>query len=147
MACSLMKEEVFSTTKSRIHIYQDESKCFSVPTICEHCTNPPCIPVCPVNAIIKDDISGIVNLDEEVCIGCGKCKEACPFDSIRIRNGKAFKCDLCGGDPECVKVCYPYALQYVEKQPATIRRKVILAEERLKALASLNIIKGYISEV
>jgi len=145
MACSLVKEKVFSPTKSRIQIHSDESKCLGIPNICEHCSNPPCLPVCPVNAIYKDDINGIVKLDMDICIGCGKCKEACPFDSIKIRNGKAYKCDLCNGDPECVKVCHPYALQYVETQPATIRNKVVLAEERLKALASLNIIKGYVS--
>lgn len=134
MACSLVKEGVFSLAKSRIHIYTNESKCFSVPTICEHCIDPPCIPACPVNAITRDDISGIVKIDEEVCTGCGECENACPFNSIRIRDGIALKCDLCGGDPECVKVCYPRALQYVENQPATIRNKVILAEERLRGL-------------
>lgn len=146
MACSLVKEGVFSITKSRIQIHKNESKCFSIPTICEHCTNPPCIPVCPVNAISKEDISNIVNIDVDVCIGCGKCKDVCPFDSIIIRDGKAYKCDLCNGDPECVKVCYPYSLQYIEKQPATIRNKIVLAEERLRALASLNIVLGYVSE-
>jgi len=104
------------------------------------------LPVCPVGAISKDNVSGIVDIDMDTCIGCEKCKEVCPFDSIIIRNKKAYKCDLCGGDPECIKVCYPYTLQYVERQPATLRNKVTLAEERLRALASLNIIKGYVSE-
>ena len=144
MACSLVKEGAFSPAKSRIWFHTDESRCLSIPTICEHCTDPPCIPVCPVNAITRDAISGIVNIDEEACTGCGECEDACPFDSIRIRDEKALKCDLCGGDPECVKVCYPYALQYVEKQPATIRNKLRLAKERLRALTSLN--KGYVSE-
>lgn len=137
MACSLIKEGRFSLAKSRIQIYTNESKCFSVPTICEHCIDPPCIPICPVDAIAKDDISHIVKMDEEVCTGCGECEDACPFDSIRIRDGIALKCDLCGGNPECVKVCYPRALQYVEKQPATIRNKTVLAEERLRGLDSL----------
>lgn len=144
MACSFVKEGAFSLTKSRIEIKTNESKCFSVPTICEHCIEPPCISACPVNAITRDEISGIVKIDEEVCTGCGECEDACPFDSIKIRDGIAFKCDLCGGDPECVKVCYPCALQYVEKQPATIRNKTILAEERLRTLTVLK--KGDVSE-
>ena len=137
MACSLVKERVFSPTKSRIQIHANESKCFSVPNICEHCPVPPCIPACPVDAITKDEISGIVKIDEEICTGCGDCQDTCPFDSIRIREGKAIKCDLCGGDPECAKVCYPYALQYIEKQPATIRNKDRLAEKRQQALAAV----------
>lgn len=147
MACSVAKEEVFSPTKSRIQVYVNESRCFGVPNICEHCTDPPCLPVCPVKCIAKDPDSGIVRIDVKTCIGCGRCKEACPFDSIRIRDKKAYKCDLCDGDPACTKVCYPYALQYVERQPATIRDKIRLAEERLRALASLDIVKGIVSEV
>jgi len=134
MACSLVKEAVFSLVKSRIHIYTNESKCFSIPIICEHCIDPPCIPACPVNAITRDDVSGIVKIEEEVCTGCGECEDVCPFEAIKIRDGIAFKCDLCGGDPECVKVCYPGAIQYVEKSPATIRNKIKLGEERLQAL-------------
>lgn len=137
MACSLKKEGVFSSFKSRINILSDESRCFNVPDICEHCEFPPCVPVCPTNAITKNNENGIVKIDMELCIGCGKCSEACPFDSIKIRNEKAYKCDLCNGDPECVKVCYAYALQYVEKQPATIREKERLADERIRSLKTV----------
>jgi Fe-S-cluster-containing hydrogenase component 2 len=138
MACSLTKEGAFSLKKSRIQIQMNESKCLNVPTVCEHCLRPPCLTVCPVGAISRDEESGIVRIDEEACNGCGNCLKVCPFKSIAISENKARKCDLCGGDPECVKVCYPYALQYVEKQPATIREKTRMADERLKTLNSLN---------
>lgn len=137
MACSLIKEGVFSPTKSRIQILTNESKCLSIPTLCEHCTDPPCIPACPVNAISQDKITGIAKVNKKICTGCGMCKEVCPYDSIKIRDGKVYKCDLCGGDPECVKVCYANALQYVEKQPATVRNKEILAEKRVRALGDI----------
>jgi Fe-S-cluster-containing hydrogenase component 2 len=137
MVCSLVKDGVFSPSKSRIHINMNESKCLNVPTVCEHCLEPLCLPACPVNAITRDEESGIVKIDEQACTSCGKCRDACPFDAIRVEGGTAIKCDLCGGDPECIKVCYPYALQYVEKQPATIREKSRMAEERLSTLNSL----------
>lgn len=137
MVCSLVKEGIFSPTKSRVQVHANESKCFSVPNMCDHCIDPPCIPACPVNAITRDDASGIVDIDEETCIGCEDCVEACPFDSIKMRDEKAIKCDLCGGDPECAKVCYPYAIQYIEKQPATLRNKERLAVRRKQAIAEV----------
>ena len=45
---------------------------------CMHCSEPPCIDACPVDAISKR-IDGIVLINEELCIGCDACIEACPF--------------------------------------------------------------------
>jgi len=38
----------------------------------------------------------------------------CPIEGVVFdaSTGKAVKCDLCGGDPECVKVCDKGALKY-----------------------------------
>jgi len=77
---------------------------------CHQCENPPCAAVCPVGAIRKLR-SGLVEVDAARCIGCGACVEACPFGAITVVNGKAVKCDLCGGDPACVKQCMPGALK------------------------------------
>jgi len=48
------------------------------------------------------------------CVDCGKCVEVCPFDVIWLnkKEGKVFKCDLCNGDPECVKWCPHEALEF-----------------------------------
>jgi len=48
-----------------------------------------------------------VIVDVETCIGCGTCAKACPgtVPHLHPRDRKATICDLCGGDPECVKVC------------------------------------------
>jgi Fe-S-cluster-containing hydrogenase component 2 len=52
-------------------------------------------------------------VDEEKCTECGECIEACPYEGIFLQGGAAaMKCDLCEGDPVCVKVCYPMALEY-----------------------------------
>lgn len=48
---------------------------------CFHCSKPPCVPVCPVNATYKRPEDGIVYINYDDCIGCGLCIEACPYGS------------------------------------------------------------------
>ncbi len=50
-----------------------------LPVACQHCAMPSCVAVCPTGASSKDE-NGIVSIDYEVCIGCGTCIEACPYD-------------------------------------------------------------------
>jgi Fe-S-cluster-containing hydrogenase component 2 len=58
-----------------------------------------------------------VSISSEKCIGCYECITACPFNAIRVDTGEGlvFKCDLCGGDPECVKWCPTGSIVYVER--------------------------------
>lgn len=93
-------------------------KRFFLNAICMHCEDPPCVPVCPVNATFKRE-DGIVLVNYEKCIGCGYCVNACPFDARYItpthvgdiRSGKADKCTFCahrldvGVEPACVSTC------------------------------------------
>ena len=69
---------------------------------------------CPTGALYEDPESHLVIHDPALCDGCGHCVEACPFDAIWIdeRECVALKCDLCGGDPQCVKYCSPGALLF-----------------------------------
>jgi Fe-S-cluster-containing dehydrogenase component len=79
---------------------------------CQQCDDPKCLKACPTGALHVDDKSGARVIDQKVCIGCQTCLRACIFYSTstsRIKYNaetkKCFKCDLCGGDPECVKRC------------------------------------------
>ncbi|OOM16340.1 4Fe-4S dicluster domain-containing protein [Clostridium saccharobutylicum] len=82
-------------------------------TSCNHCNKPMCIERCPVNAIIKRVKDGVVIINEEKCIGCGECANACPYKSIQIQQQtrKAIKCDMCvgllneGKNPLCIDAC------------------------------------------
>lgn len=79
---------------------------------CNHCTNAPCVKICPVNALEKRK-DGIVDIDRDACIGCRACMQACPYDAIYLNrdSGSVEKCHFCahrveqGLEPACVVVC------------------------------------------
>ena len=81
----------------------------------EDCEGHPCIAACPVAAITESE--GMVLIDAEACIGCSACVRVCPYGAIRMDDGVAWKCDLCGGDPACVKECVTEALKRREVSP------------------------------
>ncbi|MEJ2708893.1 MAG: 4Fe-4S dicluster domain-containing protein [Anaerolineales bacterium] len=84
-----------------------------VPYNCMHCENPPCVEVCVSGATYKDPTNGLVLVDQEACIGCGFCVEACPYDARYLdeSRGVVDKCTGCiqrveaGQEPACVATC------------------------------------------
>lgn len=93
---------------------------------CMHCEDPVCMIGCPTGAIHRDLESGLVQINENTCIGCKSCAESCPYGNIRMivaedKRGRAkvdqktglpilqaSKCDLCssaGGRPSCQAAC------------------------------------------
>lgn len=83
----------------------------ALPFNCMHCVNAPCARACPSDAI-QVSKSGAVVIVRDVCIGCGYCLNACPFDVPRRGDdGKFYKCTFCvdrvenGRAPACVEVC------------------------------------------
>ncbi len=112
-----------------------------IPTPCQQCQNPPCVNVCPVGATFSTP-EGTVLIDQQRCIGCRLCMEACPYDrrffnwgtspqpaeamfmdyspehqSPAIR-GTVMKCDFCpdmaraGRLPYCAQGCPNRAIYY-----------------------------------
>lgn len=74
-----------------------------IPTLCNHCTNAPCVANCPTTAMYKTD-DGLTMHDAEKCIGCGACILACPYGAIFANNEQphqAFQEDTVAAIPNC----------------------------------------------
>ncbi len=56
---------------------------------CQHCAEPPCVPVCPSGATAQRE-DGLVTMDYEACIGCGYCAVACPYQARTITAEKEY---------------------------------------------------------
>lgn len=124
--CSLSHHGVVSPQLSSIQVvmFAREGALIEANT-CQQCEGPECMSACTIaGAMYIDEVTGARVIDTEKCIGCGECQKACPnrkssphyygdglapirFDAA---NEKYFKCDLCGGDPQCVKFCPKEAL-------------------------------------
>lgn len=94
---------------------------------CYHCQDPVCLIGCPTGAIRRAQVGDVVDIDDDLCIGCGACSRSCPYDAIVMHEtglswpatmlpaglrGKpqqiASKCDLCytsNWEPACVRAC------------------------------------------
>ena len=115
-----VKKRIFITNK-------DKTK---VPVQCRQCDNDYCRQVCPVGALKREN--EVVTLDEDKCIGCEMCVQACPYGVITMKEVKsrekmvANKCDLCmaeqlnGENPACFNACPTKAIKLVSREERTL---------------------------
>lgn len=106
---------------------------------CNHCTDAPCVEICPVEALfIRPD--GIVDFDNDRCIGCKSCMQACPYDALYIdpKNHTAAKCNYCahridiGLEPACVNVCPEHAIISGDMDDSETEIAQLLARQAVK---------------
>ena len=110
---------------------------------CMHCTDASCAIVCPTNAIVQTS-EGFVHIDQEWCIGCGNCVQACPFEVPHKDEsvGTAKKCSFCtsvglnrieeGLETACVKSCPPDALVLGDRDEIVSRGQQKVAHLKAK---------------
>ncbi len=116
MACVVRHDGRFGTTTARIYVAKAEDSGTDQPRVCRLCRRAPCIAACPTGALYRDEALGATLLRPELCIGCSACVDACPFGmaALHPETGLANICDLCNGDPACVKRCATGAIEYTD---------------------------------
>jgi len=143
IACSVHHERVSNTSRARIHIVKWEMSGLYVPMICQQCDTPICETVCPMSAVKRDDKTGALLINKDLCVGCKLCVMFCPLGGVGIgKNREILKCDLCDGDPTCVKFCIPNALQYIDANTINLRKRRVAAgrlTELMKKLLDVSI--------
>lgn len=132
-ACAFTQSGDFNIKNSnmRVGVYPEERYC--LPLTCFQCEDAPCMEICPAGAITRNLKSNAVQINSQKCIGCKMCMLACPFGNIHFDAEKhvSTKCNLCDGDPQCIKFCVARALEFVEIQDA-YEFKRLLAQSKLK---------------
>jgi formate dehydrogenase beta subunit len=106
---------------------------------CMHCEDPGCLKACPAPGAIVQYNNGIVDFQQENCIGCGYCITGCPFNVPKLSKttNKVYKCTLCtdrvavGLQPACIKACPTSCLQFGTKKD--MLQKANLRVTQLKA--------------
>jgi len=118
--------------------FPDTRRIFSVMR-CNHCTDAPCVEICPVEALYTRE-DGIVDFDNNRCIGCKSCMQACPYDALYIDpdTSTAAKCNYCahrvdvGREPACVSVCPEHAIIAGDMENPRTEISQLLARQAVK---------------
>ena len=102
--CTFFHEQEFNPRRARIKVEKVELQ-ENTPILCNQCRD--CLDVCPLEAISWDEALGIVRIDGDQCNGCGICIDSCELGALYMDpvTELAITCDLCNGDPQCVKWC------------------------------------------
>lgn len=145
IACSLAHEGCVNLSMARLQVAQNPFRPWPDDIVinqCRQCLDAPCIDACPTQALVLDTEHGNIRVvDKSLCVGCGRCYKACPFEPERsaiapdpLYQGllRARKCDLCqdaahhfdagGGGVDgiqiCVAVCPLNAIEFTTVMPS-----------------------------
>ncbi len=128
MWCSLKHKGVINLERAAIHVLRREPS-LDEPMVCRQCGI--CIGACPQNLIQRNRKTGAVEIDTKDCTSCGHCVLSCPYGMMTLDpvDGHAVKCNLCGGQPECVRHCREEAILYVAADKAALHRREAIARK------------------
>ena len=139
MSCSMKQGDISGPSPSMILPIKIRRVEINVPVVCRQCAKPLCADACPMGAISRDESTKAMLVDDDLCIACGMCTLACPLGGITVNSdlGHSVKCNLCGGDPECAKVCGYGALAYISEEEIGFRRKKAAVQQLAKLLEKI----------
>jgi anaerobic carbon-monoxide dehydrogenase iron sulfur subunit len=112
VACSAHHFGAVSPGLARIRVAKLEEVGIDLAVVCLSCAEKPCLD-CPTGALSLG-AHGVIFLDAGLCNACETCVGACPIGAIGFFQGQPLLCDLCAGDPACVRICPSQALSYRE---------------------------------
>ncbi len=136
----------------------------SLPVMCQHCANPPCVDVCPTGASMKRT-DGIVLVNRHICIGCRYCMMACPYKARSFEHhevpeeekapwaprgqGTVEACTMCvhrvdaGKIPACAEACDKGAVLFGDlNDPDSEISKKLASEPSYQIRADLGVDPG-----
>ncbi|MFQ6073876.1 MAG: 4Fe-4S dicluster domain-containing protein [Candidatus Bathyarchaeia archaeon] len=131
--CSLTKEDAFNAHKSRIRTTRLHPL-INISITCRLCSPAPCVTACPRDALTQSEETGVIMVDDDKCDGCSWCIEACDYGAITLHPEKKVVriCDLCDGDPECVKWCPEEALDFVTRDLMAQKARITVTKKLFK---------------
>lgn len=105
LLCSFVHEREVNPRRARIRVLLNEKEGINAPLLCNQCKK--CIDSCKRGALSWDEATGVVRVDVSKCNACGLCIPVCEEGGITVDPvaKKVNICDLCNGDPECIKWC------------------------------------------
>ncbi len=118
VACGSFHFGAVSPALSRIRVAKLDETGIDMAVACLTCMEKPCLE-CPTNALRVGE-KGQVILDEELCLACGECVEACPVGAVGFYDEQPLFCDLCNGELSCIEACPSGALSYEEDEETSL---------------------------
>ena len=126
--CSFFHSGKIGRSGARIKVVKIEDIGIDYPVVCQQCRERYCTK-CPEKAIEVGDLGqGIVS--PTLCTACGTCEIMCPIGAIELYEEIPYVCDLCGGDPRCVRACTLDAVHYEPEVSESVSLKEFKKDSR-----------------
>ncbi len=145
VACAMENATPTGYNRTVVSVYEidteDGPRRAQLPRLCNHCTDAPCLRVCPTQATFRTE-DGIVVIDQDKCIGCAYCAQACPYEArfVNPDTGTVDKCNFClhrlraGLLPACVETCVGGARVFGDLNDPESSVSRLLAEHETQVL-------------